>query len=68
MTSKHGDQINFENIAKRVNDDGESCDSDTVKRLFDSLDTEGQAWLKSASKTEIEQWAFGVLCNTQPVL
>lgn len=68
MTTKHGDKIDFEKIAKRVNDDGEKCDAETVKRLFDSLDSGGQMWVSVSSKTEIEQWAFAVLCNTQPAL
>lgn len=67
MTSKHSDYIDFERIASEVRRDGEICDADTVKRMFESLDSDGQAWAGSASKTEIEQWAIGVLCNTQPM-
>lgn len=67
MKSKHGDYIDFERIASEVQRDGEVCDAETVKRLFESLDRNGTAWARSASKTEIEQWAIGVLCNTQPL-
>jgi hypothetical protein len=67
MEIKRND-INFERIASEVRRDGEVCDAYTVKRMFESLDRDGKAWTGSATVKEIEAWAIGVLCNTQPLI
>ena len=60
--------INFERIASEVRRDGEVCDADTVKRMFESLDSHGKSWTGSATPKEVETWAIGVLCDSQPLI
>ena len=67
MEIKRND-INFERIAIEVRRDGEVCDTDTVKRMFESLDSDGKSWTGSATAKEVEAWAIGVLCNSQPLI